>query len=163
METLIDIFGTGTELGPLQMAARAVVVFLFSLLLIRISGKRSFGMRMPVDNVVTILLGAVLSRAITGASPFFSTLAAGLAIIVMYRLITALTVYSRLFGRIVKGKVDLVYKDGKMLKETMNRCMVTQKDLEEVVRVKGQADSFEKIETMHVERNGEISVVKKSQ
>jgi len=54
------------------MAARSVVVFVITLLLLRISGRRSFGLRTPLDNIISIILAAVLSRAIVGASPFFS-------------------------------------------------------------------------------------------
>jgi uncharacterized membrane protein YcaP (DUF421 family) len=159
MKTFITIFGEGTDLSPLQMAARAVLVFTFTLLFIRLSGRRSFGMHMPIDNVVTILLGAVLSRAIVGASPLIGTLLAGLVIVILYRLASGLAVYSKWFGRIVKGKVEIVYDEGKFYKDKMSRCMVTEKDLEEQIRLKG-IDSFDKVKSIHVERNGEISVVK---
>jgi hypothetical protein len=71
METLIALFGEGKDLDSLQMAARATVVFFGALILIRISGRRSFGQRSPFDYVVAILLGATLSRVIVGAGPRF--------------------------------------------------------------------------------------------
>jgi hypothetical protein len=66
METLIALFGEGKDLDSLQMAARPTAVFFGALVLIRISGRRSFGQRSPFDYVVAILLGATLSRVIVG-------------------------------------------------------------------------------------------------
>jgi uncharacterized membrane protein YcaP (DUF421 family) len=49
MDTVITLFGEGRELNALQMAVRAMVVFFCCLVLIRISGRRSFGQRSPFD------------------------------------------------------------------------------------------------------------------
>src|SRR4051812_25939430 len=129
MEIIGGLFGQGKELTVFQMCMRTIVVFIITLLFIRISGKRAFGMRMPIDNVITILLGALLSRAIVGASPFIATISASFTIIVLYRLCAGLSFFSKLFGKIVKGKEELIYKDGSMIRETMKKCMVTEEDL----------------------------------
>jgi len=162
MEALIEIFGKGKDLSVFQMCMRTALVFGITLFFIRISGKRTFGMHMPMDNVITILLGALLSRAIVGASPFIATIASGFMIIVLYRLCAALSVFSKRFGRAVKGKEELIYKDGIMIKDNMNKCMVTEEDLIEEARINSNLGSLKDVETAYVERNGEISIVKKS-
>lgn len=162
MELITQLFGHGKDLSVLQMSLRTVVVFIICLSFIRIAGKRTFGMRMPLDNVITILLGAILSRAIVGASPFIPTVVSGLVIVLLYFIFAQLSVISDFFGCIVKGKATVLYKDGQLFRENMRRCMVTEKDLVEGVRINSNLDSLDKIETIHVERNGEISVVKKT-
>lgn len=161
MDVLIKLFGQGKDLSILQMAMRTALVFIICLAFVRMAGKRSFGMRMPLDNVLTILLGAVLSRAIVGASPFIATIVSGGVIVLLYRLCSGLGVFSKIFGKIVKGEEVVIYKNGRLMHENMKRCMVTEKDMVEEVRINGNLDSFDKVETMYVERNGEISVVKK--
>jgi uncharacterized membrane protein YcaP (DUF421 family) len=161
MGMLLEIFGRGKDLSVSQMCMRTILVFCVTLLFIRISGKRTFGMHMPMDNVITILLGALLSRAIVGASPFVATVASGFTIIVLYRICAGLSVFSKLFGKVVKGKEELIYKDGRMIKDVMKRCMVTEEDLIEEVRINSNLGSLQDVETAFVERNGEISIVKK--
>lgn len=161
MELLIQIFGQGKDLSILQMSMRGIVIFMVSLLLVRIAGKRSFGMRMPLDNVLTILLGALLSRAIVGASPFFPVIISSLVIVLLYRLFAGLAFFSKLFGRAVKGDVTLIYRKGNFLHENMKHCMVTEKDIMEEVRIKANLDSLEEVQAVYVERNGEMGIIKK--
>src|SRR5579862_8853039 len=85
METLIAIFGQGKNLSILQMGCRGIAVFVIALLLIRIAGRRSFGLRTPLDNIVSILLGAVLSRALVGASDFMPVIIACFVIVICHR------------------------------------------------------------------------------
>ena len=80
-DAFLVLFGEGRNLDPLQMGMRSIAVFLIALTLIRLSGRRSFGQRSPFDSVVVILLGATLSRAIVGASPFIATAVASVVIV----------------------------------------------------------------------------------
>ena len=50
MDMLIALFGSGRDLDTLQMAARAAATFAGALVLIRISGRRSFGQRSPAGD-----------------------------------------------------------------------------------------------------------------
>src|SRR5882757_7042576 len=86
MQILHSIFGTGRYLNVLQMTARSVVVFIIALILIRVSGRRSFSLHSPLDSIISVILGAVLSRAIVGASGFFPVIASCTALVLIHRL-----------------------------------------------------------------------------
>src|SRR5438128_1388621 len=113
-EFLIRIFGTGDELSPLNMTARSFVMFFIALVLIRISGMRSFGSKSAFDNIIVIMLGAILSRAVVGASPFISTVAAGITICVVHRLLAMLSTRFHTISNLLKGKDIILYKDGSL-------------------------------------------------
>src|ERR1700759_5225919 len=98
------IFGEGSHLEIHQMAARAVVVFFFTLLMIRAAGRRSFGQSSPFDACATVLLGAVLSRAVVGASPFWPTMAAGAALALLHRFLARACIRWRWVEDVVSGK-----------------------------------------------------------
>jgi uncharacterized membrane protein YcaP (DUF421 family) len=163
MELLKELIGTSKELTIAQMATRTVIIFIFTLLLIRIAGKRSFGMKMPLDNVLTILLGAVLSRAIVGASPFLPILGSAFTLTILYRMLGGLAFYNKTVGKLVKGSSQILYKDQQLAEENMKKSMITTHDLMEGIRINSNVDSLDKVEMVYEERNGEISVIKKQQ
>jgi uncharacterized membrane protein YcaP (DUF421 family) len=157
------LFGsTPEDLTPLQMSLRAMLIFLICLCLIRFCGRRAFGMHTAFDNVVAVLLGAVLSRAVVGASPFVATIAAGAAIVVIHRFTAWLGMRSHLIGKLVKGEVGVLYENGRVNNETMRKHRISERDLMEGVRLSANVDSLDEIEKIYVERNGKISVIKKS-
>jgi uncharacterized membrane protein YcaP (DUF421 family) len=161
MEWIETIFGHGTQLNSLQMSARAILIFFITLLLLRIAGMRTFGKKTAFDNVITILLGSILSRAVVGASPFIPTTAGCLAFVLVHWLLARLSFYSDRVGRLVKGEKSSLYARGQENEPNMKSAHISRKDLLEGIRLKINESSFEKIEEIFIERNGEISIIKK--
>lgn len=161
METLIKIFGEGKDLDTLQMCSRATVIFFITLALIRISGRRSFGLKNAFDNIIGILLGAILSRTIIGASPFLPTVAAALVICLIHRLCGWACLRSPAIDKLMNGEKIPVYKDGAYLKDKMDKAMVNERDVTEELRLKALTEDLQKIQSIYMERNGEISAIRK--
>src|SRR3954471_19098501 len=111
MHLLYQIFGEGKDLTALQMVCRTVVIFFIMLVMVRISGRRSFGIKTPLDNIVAVSLGALLSRAITGVSPFLPVIASGFALVVIHRLLCYCIVNNRPFKKIVDGDKILLFSN----------------------------------------------------
>jgi uncharacterized membrane protein YcaP (DUF421 family) len=162
-DLIYTLFGEEKDVNVLQMVMRAIVIFVFTLIIIRISGRRSFGMSMPFDNITAILLGALLSRAVAGSSPFWPVVAAAAAIALLHRLVAWIAMYSRTFAKIVKGESRVIFSDGKLHRENMNMFQIGDKDLEEEIRINGNINTFDKVKEAYCERNGHISVVKKEE
>jgi uncharacterized membrane protein YcaP (DUF421 family) len=161
MNYLIEVFGEGNHLNVAQMSCRGIAIFLFALVLIRISGRRSFGIRTPLDNIIVILLGAVLSRAVTGASPILPTVVTCTVIVIMHRLFGWLVVKYKFFGELVEGNKILLYKNGRFIDKNMDRALVCEEDIMQGVRKTALTESLEQIEIIYIERNGEITAIKK--
>lgn len=70
-EFIYQIIGAENDIKWWQMAIRAFIVFLVAIVLIRIGNKRIFGKYSSFDIVLGIILGSILSRAITGNLLFF--------------------------------------------------------------------------------------------
>ena len=159
---ITDIFGSGEDLSPTQMAVRAFVMFFIALMLIRLAGMRVFGIKTAFDNILVIMLGAILSRGIVGASPFFSTVAAAAAMIVVHKFLAWLAMKHEWVGKIVKGYRHSLYHDGEMREDNLRRTAVSKDDLMEGVRLEINKNSLDEVEQIFIEKTGEISVVKKT-
>lgn len=160
-ELFYKTFGSGENLGCLQMGARAFVIFLLAIVLIRLSGRRSFGMRSAFDNTIAILLGAILARTVVGASPFLPTLCACLVLVVMHRLFAWISLYSHSFGKLIKGQPIPLYKDGKLLEENMSRSLISEHDLRAGLREAINSERLDEVDTVLLDRDGRISVIVK--
>jgi hypothetical protein len=70
-ETLIGLSVEPRDLTFVQISLRGIIVFLATLIMIRLGHKRSLARKTPFDAVLLVILAAVLSRAINGSAPFF--------------------------------------------------------------------------------------------
>lgn len=155
-----DLFHPDKELTTLQMGCRTLIIFILAIVLVRMAGRRSFSIHSPFDNVVTLLLGATLSRAIVGASSFVATIAACIILVVLHRLTAWLSMHSKVFSRLLNGKRRVLYREGTLYRENLEASLISEKDLLAAVRRQGQVESLDEIEAAFMERNGEITVIK---
>lgn len=144
------------------MVIRGTVVFFVAWLLLRIAGKRTFGQRAVIDYVIMIMLGAILSRAVIGASPFVPTLTTSAVIIIIHKFLAWVTFHNHKLGNVIKGDADCLYRNGKLVEENMKTTLITREDIMEGVRTEGNVSSLEEVEEVFIERNGDISIIKKS-
>src|SRR5258708_2274464 len=103
MEILYRIFGEGKDLSTMQMCARAVVIYFIALIMLRISGRRTFGKKTAFDNTIAIILGAILSRAVVGASEFVPTVACSLALVLLHRCLAWVSLRSKTVKHLLQG------------------------------------------------------------
>ena len=162
MHTLVEIFGQGKDLTTIQMSCRGLVVFFIALLLIRISGRRSFGIHSPLDNIITIALGAILSRAIVGASGFVPVVVCCTVIVLLHRVVGWMIVHNKIIERLVEGKKIILYKEGHFVDDDMGKALVGKEDILQGVRKTALTEDLEQIDKIYMEKNGEITVVRRS-
>jgi uncharacterized membrane protein YcaP (DUF421 family) len=157
--TVEDAFGSGNDLTALQMAMRAGVMFFVMLVLARLSGMRAFGRKSSFDAVVAITMGAVLSRAIVGASPVIPTIAAATVLAVIHRIVAILTAVSPALEHVIKGHSYWVYREGHYDEPRMRRAGISKADIREAVRKRGHEDTLRGVREVRLESNGELTVV----
>lgn len=161
MELIKHIFGEGKDLSAVQMSCRGIVVFVIALVLIRISGRRSFGIRTALDNIISISLGAILSRAVVGASDFVPVIVTCFVIVLIHRLFGWFIANSKRFGRLMEGDKILLYDNGKFIDANLKKALVCKEDIMQGVRKSALTEDLNLVDKVYIERNGEISAIKK--
>ncbi|NVB83623.1 MAG: DUF421 domain-containing protein [Kofleriaceae bacterium] len=159
MNVIERLFGVGEHLDAFQMGARAFVAFFLVIALCRMTGMRAFGRKSSFDSVIVITLGAVLSRAVVGASPVVPTVTACFVLCMLHRLVAMATARSRLIEKIVKGESSVVYRDGIYNVDAMNRAGISQPDIDEAVRRHAMDTSMKNVREVRLEASGELSII----
>lgn len=164
MHDLIDrVFGEGSDLEIWQMAARAAAIFVFTLIIIRASGRRSFGQSSPFDACATVLIGAVLSRAVVGASPFWATVASAAVLALMHRLMALACIRWKRLEDVVSGHEIELVRNGRVDDLAMRRALLTERNLAEAIRQKMGARPLKDVALAMLERDGKITVIAKGE
>jgi uncharacterized membrane protein YcaP (DUF421 family) len=162
-ELLHTLLGIGTEprdLTFLQVSVRGVIVFIATLIMVRLGSKRSLAEKTAFDAVFIVIIGSMLARAINGSEAFFPTLGTGFVLVLLHRLFGLAAYYSHTFGILVKGKPVLLVEDGEVQQKTMLREHISKHDLEEDMRLDAQTEDLSKIKAARLERSGDISFIR---
>jgi uncharacterized membrane protein YcaP (DUF421 family) len=160
-ETLLGLGVEPKDLTFIQISLRGIIVFLVTLITVRLGHKRSLSRKTPFDAVLLVILAAVLSRAINGSAAFLATLGGGVVLVLLHRLFARFAYYSHAFGILVKGKPDIIVRNGECDFQMMRRNHVSVHDLEEDMRLNGNIEDLSQVRLARVERSGDISFIKK--
>ena len=155
--------GKATELTLLHISIRAVFIFIVGLALVRIGDRRSLSEKTAFDAIFIVLIGSMLSRAINGTAPFFTTVAAGVVLMVVHRVCAFGACKSHAFGKLIKGRPVTLVRNGEIDRAQMQRALVSEHDLEEDLRLDARAEDISTIQFARLERSGDISFITKKQ
>jgi uncharacterized membrane protein YcaP (DUF421 family) len=169
MDQIANVLRMGLGLGldsqdisAWQMGLRAVVVYLVTVLMVRLAKKRFMGRATAFDVILGIMLGSIVSRAVTGNAPFFPALAASAVLIGVHWLFSVIAMRWHGFGWAIKGQPVVLVRDGRMDGQAMRKSHITEHDLWEDLRGKS-ISKLEQVAEGRLERNGQLSIIKAQQ
>jgi uncharacterized membrane protein YcaP (DUF421 family) len=167
MNTISQLFegllGLGVEpkeLTFVQISLRGIIVFVATLVMVRVSSKRSLAEKTAFDAVLLVIIASVLARAINGSAPFFPTLGTGLVLVILHRLLGVAAYYSHGFGILIKGKAVVLVENGKLQRRNMRLNQISEHDLEEDMRLDAKTEDLSGVKVARIERSGDISFIK---
>lgn len=158
--TLLGPDGKVNELTLLHISLRSLFIFAIGLALVRIGDRRSLSEKTAFDAIFIVLIGSMLSRAINGTAPFFTTIAAGVVLMVIHRACAFGACKSHAFGKLLKGAPVTLVSNGKIDRAEMRRSLVSEHDLEEDLRLEARTEDISTIASARLERSGDISFIK---
>lgn len=160
METFRLLIGPdqGADVG--QLCFRAVILFVFGVICIRIAGRRTFAQYSPLDIIVALIVGSNIGRVMTGKAAFFPALAATLVLVILHRALAVATLRWGWLSRLVKARPIRVIVDGGVDAAALERANLSRDDLAEALRLE-QFDDPAGLATATLEGGGTLSVVPK--
>ena len=162
MHLIGHLFGTSAAtITWWQMAVRAVLVFSYLLLLLRIGGRRVFGRFTNFDIVVAILLGSTLSRTLTANAALGPTMAASAVLVFLHSLVARVAFMRRGIAWLVEGREEVLVRDGVLQEDAMQHAAIKEADLVEALRSSQGTEDLSQVRVARLERNGHISFVRR--
>jgi uncharacterized membrane protein YcaP (DUF421 family) len=145
-----------------ELPARAALVYVVLLALMRLSGRRTVGQFTPFDLLVVMLLSEAVSNGLTGQEKSVTGgLLAAATLIVLNLLVAYVTARSQRAQSMVEGRPVLIGRNGVVFEDVLARQHVPKSDVERSLR---EADcDLADMKFAFLEADGQISVLKDSQ
>jgi uncharacterized membrane protein YcaP (DUF421 family) len=145
----------------MDIALRALFLYAFVILVMRVIGRRELSSLSAVDLVLLIVLGDAIQQGLTQDD--YSVTGAVIAV----STIAAVQVGSSYLGfrssrarKVLEGEPIVIVQDGKLIDANLKRERMTSDEVAEEMRMQ-QIASFDEVQWAIVENNGQISFVKK--
>lgn len=145
-----------------QVAARCVLLYVAALAMVRAADKRFLGKHTAFDVILAVILGSVVSRALTENVTVLGHLAAGFVLVGLHLVMSNLAYRSDWFGTLVKGRPRTLIHEGEIDWSAMAKSSITRDDLIGLMRHEASTGDPEEIESAHLERSGDVSFIKRS-
>ena len=145
----------------MDLVLRAIALYVFVLVLMRMVGRRELSSLEPFDLILLIVIGDAIQQgltqddySVTGAVIVVSTIAA-LQVGTSY-----LSFRSRRARRVLEGEPIVIVQDGKLIERNLKRERLTEDEVAEEMRAQ-QIASVEDVEWGILETNGTMSFIPK--
>jgi uncharacterized membrane protein YcaP (DUF421 family) len=145
----------------MDIAARAIVLYLFLVFVMRIAGRRELSALSPVDLVLLIVLGDAIQQGLTQDD--YSVTGAVIAVLTLVSMsvVTSFLAFkSRRAHAILEGNPIVIIRAGAFIDENLRRERLSEDEVCESMRLK-QIASVDEVEWGILEGNGDISFIEK--
>lgn len=139
---------------------RAVAVYLFLLLLFRLSGQRSLAQVTTFDLVLLLIISEASQQALVGNDNSMTHAALVVTTLVGINvLLSLIKQHSKSAERILEDTPLVLVKEGKLLKERMDKVRVDEDDILEAARSSQGLRQLDEVRYAVLERSGEITII----
>jgi len=145
------------------LVARAVVVYIVVLMLLRLTGKRQVANLGLSELVALLLISNAVQNSMNGGDNSLSggLVLAGVIMVLSFGL-ALLTYFSRDWERFIQGRPTLLIHHGTLLRQNLRRELLSIRELRALVRKQGVQDLHD-VEEAVLESDGYVSIIKKSE
>ena len=151
------------SLSPLDFLIRAIVIYLFVLILLRIGGKRQMGQMGATEFVAVLLISNAVQNSMNGGdNSLLGGMLLATTLVILSAGISFVTYRSSFFSSIFEGTPTLLIHRGRVIRKHMAKERLSDGDLKTLLRKQGLHEIHE-IETAILEADGTLTVTKKNE
>ncbi|MEO8500775.1 MAG: YetF domain-containing protein [Vicinamibacteria bacterium] len=141
-----------------ELIVRSLIVYVFLLVLIRLTGKRQVGQLAPFDLILLLVLSNAVQNAMNGGDNSVQAgLISAVTLVSLNYGIGYLTYRSKRLEAMVEGRPQLLIHNGRLYKDVMEEQRLTQHELDAALRRQGVSD-ISLVRIAMIENNGDITV-----
>lgn len=144
----------------MEAPLRALTIYVFLLLIFRISGKRTLAQITPFDLVLLLIIGEATQQGLIGND--FSVTKALLLILSLVGIDIGLSYVQRYLpwvDQAVEGRPLVILEDGDVIEERLKKARVDEGDIAEAGRKLHGLERLDQMKYAVLERDGTISIV----
>ena len=161
-DALRDMFTRDAAFLP-QIVARVPVMFLFTLLAVRLGGKRHVSDLGPFDFIITLAAASAIGDAVLYEHvPLSHAMVIVGALFFLQFLFTTLPLGWLSTKNVLEGEPAVLIEDGRVLDDALTAERIDRDTLAAALRKQGVLDPGD-VKLACLERDGEVSVVKRGE
>jgi uncharacterized membrane protein YcaP (DUF421 family) len=144
-----------------EFILRGIIIYVFLIILLRVTGKRQIGQMSPFDLVLLLVLSNAVQNSMNGGdnSLIGGMISAGTLVAINW-LVGSLTYKSKRAEALFEGRPELLIHDGKPFEKALAQSHLTLHELSTALRESGCSD-VEDVRAAFLENDGMISVIPK--
>ena len=141
-----------------ELVLRGVVVYVFLIALLRLTGKRQIGQLSPFDLVLLLILSNAVQNAMNaGDNSLLGGLISATTLVAINYTIGLITFKSKKLEVMIEGRPQVLIHEGKLYEDVMNDAKLTRHELDSTLRQSGYFD-IKLIKLAILENNGSVTV-----
>ncbi len=141
-----------------ELIIRGLVVYVFLIALLRLTGKRQIGQLSPFDLVLLLILSeAVQSSMVAGDESLIGGLIVATTLIVVNYTVGLIAFKSKKLEAIIEGRPQVIIHQGKLFEDVMNEAKLTRHELDSTLRQSGYFE-IKDVKLAILENNGTVTV-----
>jgi uncharacterized membrane protein YcaP (DUF421 family) len=153
------MFALGVPLA--EKILRPVIVYVFLIVGLRLSGKRELAQLNPFDLIVLLTLSNTVQNAIIGNDNSVTGGIIGAASLLAINYLVVRFLYDhRKIDQLVEGRADVLVEDGKVHEQKLKRELITKEELAAAARKQG-FDTLSDVRQCVLEPGGTLTFIAK--
>ena len=145
-----------------EFIVRGLIVYVFLLVLLRVTGKRQVGQLAPFDLVLLLVLSNAVQNAMNGGDNSILGGVLSATTLVGINFLVGYAAYrSKALEVFIEGRPEVLIHNGYLYKRMMAKAQITHHELNAALRQAG-VSCIEEVHSAILENNGTITVTPKS-